>query len=136
MNSQKTLNETEIRGSLDAARVLYDELHALDHEESWALYLTSTNRPIAVEMITCGTLRSTLMDHRRVVKKAILCDAAGVILYHNHPSGEPQPSTADIQETEKLRNACSLFDISLLDHIIISNECFFSFADESKNTYR
>jgi DNA repair proteins len=134
MNRQKLLkdNDIQITGSLDAARALCEEFAGLDHEETWALFLTTANRPLMAEMITCGTLRSTLIDHRRIVKQAILCDAAGVILYHNHPSGLPRPSAEDIRQTETLKKACDLFDISLLDHIIFGSDRFFSFSDETE----
>lgn len=129
-------NDIRIKGSLDAARVLYKAFEGLDHEESWALFMSNINRPIAAEMITCGTLTSTLMDRRRIVKKAILCDAAALIIYHNHPSGEPQPSVQDIAQTDELRKACALFDISLLDHIIFGDKKYYSFADETNKTIK
>ena len=135
MKTLQILKDTDIRirESLDAVRILYKAFDGLDHEESWALYMNNTGKPIAAEMITCGTLTSTLMDRRRIVKKALLCDATAVILYHNHPSGEPLPSSQDISQTDELKKACALFDISLLDHIIIGDRCYFSFADNSKH---
>ena len=134
--SNPLLGELKITNSYLAANQLYDELHDLDHEESWVLFLTSANTPILKKMMTCGTLSAAPLDSRRIVKEAILCDAAGVILFHNHPSGDCHPGTADITGTEKLRQCCDLFNISLLDHIIITAKKFFSFAEESSNTYK
>jgi len=138
MEKQASTNylEQSITGSQTAAGLLREELHNLDHEESWVLLLNNAHRPLAKMMITVGSIASTIIDHRRIVKEALMNNATAVILFHNHPSGDPTPSSADIKETEKLRNACAFFDISLLDHIIIADRCFFSFADESKNTYR
>lgn len=87
-------------------------------------------------MITVGSISSTIVDIRRIVKQALLCNATRIILFHNHPSGNPLPSKADIAETEKLKKACDLFDISLIDHIIIGDDCFYSFADESEKSFR
>lgn len=134
--SYPLLGESQITNSYNAANLLYNELHDLDHEESWVLFLTSANTPIAKKMMTCGTLTSVLLDNRRIIKEAILCDAAGIILYHNHPSGNCHPGKEDISGTATLKECCELFNISLLDHIIISRKNFFSFAENSKNTYQ
>ena len=81
--SKPLLGDQQINNSYNAANQLYDELHDLDHEESWVLFLTNDNTPFAKKMMTCGTLSTTMMDNRRIIKEAILCDAAGIILYHN-----------------------------------------------------
>ena len=86
-------------------------------------------------MITVGTIKSTQIDHRRIIKEALMCNATAIILFHNHPSGTPVPSVADINETNKLRKACDIFDISLLDHIILTDESYYSFADETQNKF-
>ena len=65
-----------------------------------------------------------------------MCNDTAIILFHNHPSGNPLPSKADITETEKLKKACDLFEISLLDHIIIAEDSFYSFADETRKSFR
>ena len=138
MNRQLILNDSgiQVNGSMAAARILYNELRNLDHEESWALYMNSKNMPIQAEMITCGTLDSTYMDNRRVIKEALLCDAKSIIIYHNHPSGVPEPGTADIESTDTLRKCCELFSLSLLDHIIFGKQSYFSFADAQKHQIR
>lgn len=134
--SEPLLGDIQITDSYNAANQLYDELHDLDHEESWVLFLTSANTPITKKMMTIGTLTSVPLDNRRIIKEAILCDAAGIILFHNHPSGNCRPGTADISSTDNLKKCCDLFNISLLDHIIITAKNFFSFAEESSNTYK
>lgn len=127
---------TAISDSDSAANFLREDLNDLDHEESWVLYMNNCNRPLGKLMITVGSIAATIIDHRRIVKQALLCNATRIILFHNHPSGNPLPSKADITETEKLKKACDLFEISLLDHIIIAEDSFYSFADESRKSFR
>ena len=126
---------TPIKASAQAAGYLREDLRNLDHEESWILLLNSANLPLAKKMITVGTIKSTQIDHRRIIKEALLTNATAIILFHNHPSGTPVPSVADINETNKLRKACDIFDISLLDHIILTDESYYSFADETENKF-
>ena len=126
---------TPIKASAQAAGYLREDLRNLDHEESWILLLNSANLPLAKKMITVGTIKSTQIDHRRIIKEALLTNATAIILFHNHPSGTPVPSVADINETYKLRKACDIFDISLLDHIILTDESYYSFADETQNKF-
>lgn len=126
---------TPIKASAQAAGFLREDLRNLDHEESWILLLNSANLPLAKKMITVGTIKSTQIDHRRIIKEALLTNATAIILFHNHPSGTPAPSVADINETNKLRKACDIFDISLLDHIILTDESYYSFAEETQNKF-
>ena len=126
---------TPIKASAQAAGYLREDLRNLDYEESWILILNSANLPLAKKMITVGTIKSTQIDHRRIIKEALLTNATAIILFHNHPSGTPVPSVADINETNKLRKACDIFDISLLDHIILTDESYYSFADETQNKF-
>ena len=126
---------TPIKASAQAAGYLREDLRNLDHEESWILLLNSANLPLAKKMITVCTIKSTQIDHRRIIKEALLTNATAIILFHNHPSGTPAPSVADINETNKLRKACDIFDISLLDHIILTDESYYSFAEETQNKF-
>ena len=136
MNTQATYNpETPIKMSSQAAGYLREDLTCLDHEESWVLFLNSANIPIIKKMITVGTINSTMIDRRRIVKEALMCNSTGIILFHNHPSGVPTPSIADIKETEQLREACKFFDINLMDHIIVSDKSYYSFAEEAQNKF-
>jgi len=126
---------TPIKASAQAAGFLREELKSLDHEESWILLLNGANLPLAKKMITVGTIKSTQIDHRRIIKEALMTNATSIILFHNHPSGNPAPSVSDINETNKLRKACDIFDISLLDHIIVTDKSYYSFADETQNKF-
>jgi len=121
--------DTPIKASAQAAGYLREDFRDLDHD------LNSANLPLAKKMITVGTIKSTQIDHRRIIKEALLTNATAIILFHNHPSGTPAPSVADINETNKLRKACDIFDISLLDHIILTDESYYSFAEETQNKF-
>ena len=102
----------------------------LDHEECWVLFLNKANRLIAREMISSGGLDSTIIDNKVIIRKAIDKKASAIILVHNHPSGSPLPSEADINQTSSLNKALKTCDLSLLDHIIIARDSYYSFADE------
>lgn len=116
--------------SRDAAGLMYDSMRGLDHEEVWVVMLNSANVPLGRHLICSGGLDASLIDCRRVVKIALEADAKGVILFHNHPSGKPEPSAADIRETERLRNALAVFDMNLLDHVVMTDSKYYSFAEE------
>lgn len=103
------------------------QLERLPYEECWALYLTSSNRLIERSRISQGGVQGTVVDHRLVVKRALELLATKLILVHNHPSGAAMPSEQDRQLTRRISEAAALFDIRLLDHLIISREGDFSF---------
>ena len=113
-----------------AEKVLHDNLTGLDHEEVWVLFLTCDNRVITKEMVSKGTLSQTSIDNRTVIKRALLNNAYGIVLLHNHPSGNPKPSQSDIRFTSGMKKACDLMDIQFLDHIIFTDGGFFSFSEE------
>ena len=127
---------TRINNSSDAASIIISELQTLDHEESWVLFLTADNRLLCKEMITKGTLTSTPLDARTILRRALLNNAAAIILTHNHPSGNPAPSNSDIKMTSDIKEACHLMSITLIDHLIISTDSYFSFADNTETAIR
>lgn len=114
----------------DAAKVLFPVLRDLDHEETWVIFVNMANYPIATKMICSGSLEQTVIDRRKIVKHALDLNATGVILAHNHPSGNPTPSKNDIRETDSIQSALGLFNINLVDHIIIANSKYYSFSNE------
>ena len=81
-------------------------------------------------MLSLGGTSATVVDPKLVVKKALDKGASAMIMVHNHPSGNPRPGQCDLTETERIKKAANTFDIALLDHIIICDDCFFSFADD------
>jgi DNA repair protein RadC len=102
----------------------------LDHEECWALYLNNANYLISKDRVTSGGESSTVVDSKAILRRSLDRRASAVILVHNHPSGNPSPSKADILQTANLKKALSSCDISLLDHVILSPHGYYSFADE------
>ena len=128
--------ELKIHNSSQAAGYLRDYMSSLDHEEMWAIFLNNDNRMIEQEMLTKGTLSATMIDARTIIRHSLLHNATAVIILHNHPSGNPRPSESDIRETQKVYDACKLMDISLIDHIVISRDSYFSFADDKISQYQ
>ena len=106
------------------------QLERLSHEECWVVYLTSSNRVIERYRISQGGVTGTVVDHRLIVKRALELLATQLILVHNHPSGTPEASGQDKTLTERVARAAALFDIRLLDHIIIARDGDFSFLRE------
>ncbi len=130
-NSMEALGmNTSITDSRKAVDVVYGMLKNLGHEEMWVAYLTKGNMVIQAEMLFKGSLDSVTLSPKTVIAKALSCNAAAVIIYHNHPSGLATPSPSDIKQTLALKKACQLMEIDLLDHIIIAKGSFYSFADE------
>lgn len=111
-------------------RLMIPLLRSLDHEECWALYLNNANYLISKDRVTSGGESSTVVDSKAILRRSLDRRASAVILVHNHPSGNPSPSKADILQTANLKKALSSCDISLLDHVILSPHGYYSFADE------
>lgn len=110
--------------------IMFPILKGIDHEECWILYLNRANHILYKEKVSTGGLSSTTIDTNSILRKAIEKKADGIILVHNHPSGNPQPGKADVVETERLKKAAETFSISMLDHVIISDSGYYSFADQ------
>jgi DNA repair protein RadC len=108
---------------------IFAPLAELPHEEFWALYLSSSGRVIDRVKLSQGGVSGTVVDHKLVVKRAVELLAASIILVHNHPSGLAEPSPQDLALTETLVSAAALFDIAVVDHVIISGSGAFSFAE-------
>ncbi|MBL0343577.1 MAG: DNA repair protein RadC [Bacteroidetes bacterium] len=123
---------TKISSSTDAAELFLPDLSDLLYEEFWILLLNRANHIISKIQISKGGVTGTVVDPKLIFKAAVESTASGIILFHNHPSGNKQPSDADISLTKKLREAGNLLDIQVLDHIIIAGNSFYSFADEGR----
>lgn len=111
-------------------RMMLPILRGLDHEECWVLYLNRANFLISKEKVSSGGLDSTTLDSRIIVRKAIEKKASGIILVHNHPSGSALPGSADIQSTRQLDKVLKTCELSLIDHVVIASDSYYSFADE------
>jgi len=120
----------QIQTSKDAYHLLAPSLADLLHEEFWILLLNRANRLIGRHCISSGGVAGTVVDAKVIFRRAIEDLACSVILCHNHPSGNLQPSRADIELTQKLSQAGKTLDVSVLDHLIIGEAGYCSFADE------
>jgi DNA repair protein RadC len=119
----------QIKCSKDVADIFQPLLSDLLHEEFWILFLNRSNRVINRMKLSQGGISGTVTDVRMVMKKAIEVLASGIIVCHNHPSGNLSPSESDNKITQKIKEAGNLLDIQLLDHLIISDKDYYSFAD-------
>lgn len=125
------LQENEaINNPMIAVRYLQTELENDEREIFMALFLDNHHRLIKVEKLFFGTINQAEVHPREIIKEGLKCNAAAVIIAHNHPSGICEPSDADRQLTEKIKLACELVDIRLVDHIIVGKGDFFSFEEE------
>lgn len=123
--------QTKITSSKDVFERMQPILSDLTHEEFWVLYLNNANIVLHSEKHTQGGLTGTLVDSRMVLKQALLIGAVALILVHNHPSGTLVASRSDKVLTKKMKNAAETLDIKVLDHLIITEKAYFSFADEN-----
>lgn len=105
-------------------------LKNLDHEECWILLLNKANYLIGKEMVSAGSMESTQLDVHKILRRGIEKQCCQMILVHNHPSGQPLPSDADIRQTDRLRRALAAVGIKLTDHVVIAEDAFFSFSEE------
>lgn len=125
--SEEQERQPVIRTSDDVVRLVRPAMEGLKYEECRALYLTSSNRLIEQQRISQGGVQGTIVDHRLVVKRALELLSTKIVLVHNHPSGAAEPSEADRHLTRRLKEAAALFDIRLVDHLIVAREGDFSF---------
>lgn len=128
----KTEVVDRIQSCEEAEKVLRPLFDGLDHEECWALYLTNSGKVLDKMKISQGGVQATVVDNRLIVKRALELLATQIIIAHNHPSENAQPSQADIVLTNRIKNAAALFDITLLDHIIITRTNSYSFKKNNK----
>ncbi len=128
----KPTEKTTIRNSADMAGYLRPVLKDLPYEVFAVMFLNQANRVKHFEIVSRGGITGTVADPRLILKKALETNSTSLILSHNHPSGSLRPSQADENLTYKLKNAAAYFDIRILDHIIVSEEGYYSFADDGR----
>jgi len=129
-NISKIIERKQIKSSNDIFKIFGQKLGDLPYEEFWMIILNRANKIINMKRISSGGVSGTVTDIKIILKIAVEKTASGIIVCHNHPSGNIKPSNADINLTKKLKSACELVDISFLDHVIVSYDNFYSFADE------
>ena len=128
---EQLLEKPIIKSSTDAFKIMQPFIGDLPHEEFWVLYLNNSNVVMSKEQLSKGGLTATMVDVRLLFKKAIELASVAIIVCHNHPSGKLKPSNSDIQLTNKIKTSGVTLDIKLLDHLIITQKDYFSFADNS-----
>ncbi|MEM7186549.1 MAG: DNA repair protein RadC [Bacteroidota bacterium] len=127
---EQALERKKITSSEAVFDLLQPIIGDLLHEEFWALYLNNGNKVLQMVQLSKGGITGTIVDVRLTLKTALELGAVGIILAHNHPSGTLFPSQADKQLTKKLQVAADCLDIKVLDHLIITEKAYFSFADD------
>ena len=128
--ASSSLEKIVVRSSRDIAEYLQATLKDYNYEVFAVVFLNRANKINHFEIISKGGITGTVADPRIILKKALEEDATSIVLCHNHPSGNLQPSRADEELTRKIKEAANYLDIKIIDHIIVSEEGFYSFADE------
>ncbi len=130
--SEEPLERKKISSSKTSFEILSPILSDLSNEEFWALFMDRSNKLIAKERISIGGMHGTVVDPKIIFKLALDYKACGIILAHNHPSGSLHPSSSDIELTNKLVQGGNFLDIRVWDHLIVADNNYYSFADNSK----
>jgi DNA repair protein RadC len=128
--AQEALALKKITSSAAAFEIMQPLIGELNHEEFWIIFLNNSNKVLQLSQLSKGGITGTLVDVRLAFKEALEVGAVGIILAHNHPSGTLKPSESDIKLTTKIKKAGESLDINILDHLIITEKAYFSFADE------
>jgi DNA repair protein RadC len=127
--SAEIIEAAKIRSSNDVYTIFNPLLGDLTHEEFWLLYLNRSNKILSRHKLSQGGISGTITDVRLIIKKALELLASSIIICHNHPSGNLDPSEADNRITQKIKEAAACFDINLLDHVIVTDNGYYSYAD-------
>ena len=128
--SETVIEKVKVTSSKHLYDYIRPSLEDLPHEEFWIILLSRANKIIGKQLIGRGGISETTADIKLIFKKSIESLASAIILCHNHPSGNLKPSQSDLNLTKKIVNAASLFDIQMLDHIIVGDSSYYSFNDE------
>lgn len=129
--SERALIKKKIDSSRSVFELMQPIIGELFHEEFWVIYLNSSNKVLMKSFLSKGGITSTSVDLRIILKSALQIGAVGLVLAHNHPSGALRPSSADKNITKKIKKAAEILDIKVVDHLIITENSYFSFADKS-----
>jgi len=128
--SERALIKKKIHSSRSVFELMQPIIGELFHEEFWVIYLNSSNKVLMKSFLSKGGITSTSVDLRLILKSALQIGAVGLVLAHNHPSGALRPSGADKNITKKIKQAAEILDIKVVDHLIITENSYFSFADK------
>lgn len=125
----KQAERQQVISSDTVCEILRPLIGDIEKEEFWAIYLNQSNRIIRKERLSVGGIAGTYVDIRLIMKEAILCNATGMIISHNHPSGNENPSPEDNRITEQIKKAADSLNIRLTDHIIITSNTYYSYVE-------
>ncbi|MFY0630029.1 MAG: hypothetical protein JXR05_06580 [Flavobacteriaceae bacterium] len=129
---ESSFEPVKIEHSKDAFLIMQPIIGDLPHEEFWVLYLNNSNKVLSKDQISKGGITGALVDVRLLYKRAIELSSIAIVICHNHPSGKSTPSLSDKELTQKIKMAGESLDIKLLDHLIITEKSYFSFADNGE----
>ena len=130
MDEESRLDKIPVIAPAQVFRMMKPVLKGLETEECWVLYLNSAKYVISRECVSAGGMDSTIMDVKRIAASALEHKAQSLVLVHNHPSGNPRPGSEDKERTLELRRVLDSLSISLLDHVVVCDDAYYSFADE------
>lgn len=131
-NAEKSDEDPVIQTSAQAVEIIRNTIGSIPHEEVWALMLNRANRVVRKFRCSVGGTASSIFDVRILMKATLLENCSGIILCHNHPSGQLRPSPQDDAITRKCKEAAAFFDIRLFDHIIVTDSGYYSYADQGR----
>ncbi len=130
ISEESRLEKIPVVAPAQVYRMMKPVMKGLQTEECWVIYLNSARYVIGRECVSSGGLNATILDVKRIVASALERRAQSVVLVHNHPSGNPRPGSEDLNQTLALRRAMDSMSISLLDHVVLCDDSYYSFADE------
>ena len=128
--SERITQAQHIYKATDVVEVMQDKIAQLTHEEFWVIFLNQASKILKMEQVGKGGLSNTAVDIRLILQEAVMSDATHLIVCHNHPSGSVRPSSQDRMLTRQIRDAASLLNLQLTDHIILHKDAYFSFSEE------
>lgn len=136
LGKRRQLEKVQERKRIDSANAIYDYMHPLMQdlatEEAWILLMNQNYRLIKTVRISRGGISETAVDVRIILKEALLCNATVVALCHNHPSNNPSPSRDDDRLTERVKKACDIMRIYLLDHLVVTDGAYYSYHEQGR----
>ena len=127
--SEKIIHQKKIHSVLDIVELMQDKIAHLKHEEFWVIFLNQNSKILGIDNLGKGGLTTTSVDIRIMIQKAIACNATGIIVCHNHPSGEVKPSQQDCYLTAQIKQATEYFNIRFIDHLILHKDSYYSFEE-------
>lgn len=131
-NAETPGNQPQIRSSADIAAVMKPRIAHLPHEEVWVMMLSQSHKVLKLFQASKGGWASSLFDIKVIIKEAMLDNATALAMCHNHPSGTLAPSPQDDNITRRLKEACGMLDIQMLDHLIVTGAGYYSYADQGR----